>query len=323
MTIPRIGISLGDPGGIGPEVLAKALGGSFALPAAKYVLFGNVLVLKDAERILGSSLGVRYRRGAGNEPGIYLQSVKTPLRKIVRGAPSPENGKASFLFFKEAVAQAQKKEIDALVTAPISKASWRMGGIVWRGHTEYLEHLHPGAIMTFWSEKIRVALFSHHLPLSEAVSRVKKGALVEFFRMLHQGLGKRLPGKVEFLVSGLNPHAGENGLLGWEEEKEIVPAVKEARSAGIRISGPYPPDTVFLQALDRPDRIVVALYHDQGLIGFKLAAFESGVNTTVGMPFIRTSPDHGTAFDIAGRGIADPRSMVEALKLAVELSSCL
>ncbi len=182
MTIPRIGITPGDPGGVGPEVLAKALAGAAALPPAQFIIFGNSLVLRDAEKIVGASLGVKGWTDAvpRDEPGIFLRRVKTPLRKIIRGAPSRACGEASFLFFQEAVEEARDGKVDAVATAPISKTAWSLAGIAWRGHTEYLEHLYPGAIMSFWSDRLRVALLSHHLPLLEAVGRVKKAALVEF-----------------------------------------------------------------------------------------------------------------------------------------------
>lgn len=211
--------------------------------------------------------------------------------------------------------------LDAVVTAPVSKAAWRLAGIPWRGHTDYLERDYPGAVMSFWSERLRVALLSHHLPLSEALGKVRKSNLIDFFRTLHRSLEKAPGGPFDILVAGLNPHAGEDGALGSEEDEEIRPAVETASREGIPISGPYPPDTVFLRARARGNTVVAALYHDQGLIGFKLEAFTSGVNVTLGLPFVRTSPDHGTAFDIAGRGLADPRSMREALILALSFSA--
>jgi 4-hydroxythreonine-4-phosphate dehydrogenase len=175
--------------------------------------------------------------------------------------------------------------------------------------------------MAFWSEKIKVALFSHHVSLKQAITKVKSKELSEYFLCLHESLIYAGKSNVSFLVSGLNPHAGEEGLLGTEENEEISPAVQKAREEGIPIQGPYPPDVVFRKAYGLPDTMVIALYHDQGLIAFKMAAFDEGVNVTLGLPFVRTSPDHGTAFDIAGKGKANPQSMTEAVKLAVEFSS--
>lgn len=323
MTLPAIGISLGDPGGIGPEIVLKALATPSLLPEARFVVFGERRVW-DAER---AALDIRIETAPWEgeavppAPRIYFHDIGAISGDVVRGMASPENGKTSFLAFQKAVERAARRSLDAVVTAPISKTSWRLAGISWRGHTEYLDSLYPGAIMTFWSERLRVALLSHHIPLSEAVGRVRRFVLLEFFRGLHRSLAGVHSGVVELLVAGLNPHAGEDGLLGDEESMEIRPAVEAAAEEGIPVSGPFPPDTVFLKALDHPEKMVVAMTHDQGLIGFKLVAFETGVNTTLGMPFIRTSPDHGTAFDIAGQGIADPRSMIEAVRLAVRLSN--
>jgi 4-hydroxythreonine-4-phosphate dehydrogenase len=219
------------------------------------------------------------------------------------------------------VGEARQGRLGAVVTAPISKESWHLAGLSWKGHTEYLDSLFPGAIMTFWSDRMRVALLSHHLPLREALGLVKADILCRFFIHLHRCLESAGETGFELAVAGLNPHAGEGGLLGTEEEKEIRPAVERARAEGLRISGPWPPDVIFRQALDRPDQVVVALYHDQGLIAFKMASFETGVNVSLGLPFIRTSPDHGTAFDIAGQGKADPESLRQALCLGRRLAS--
>jgi 4-hydroxythreonine-4-phosphate dehydrogenase len=322
MTLPAIGISLGDPGGVGPEIILKAFSGRASLPEARYIVFGGRSILEEAAEALGlrPDLTTWEDKELPSGPGLFFRDVGRPSDGLVKGKASAGNGEASFLFFKAAVETARAGLFQAVVTAPISKTSWRLAGLGWRGHTEYLESLFPGAIMTFWSEKLRVALLSHHLPLREALERVKKGTLLGFFRNLHQSLGRTKSGVREFLVAGLNPHAGEEGLLGTEEEEEIRPAVEEARKEGLSISGPFPPDTVFLKAFGRPDKMIIALYHDQGLIGFKLEAFETGVNATLGMPFIRTSPDHGTAYDIAGKGDADPRSLVAAIRMAVELS---
>ena len=195
-----------------------------------------------------------------------------------------------------------------------------MAGVAFRGHTEYLEQFYPDAIMTFWSEKLIVALLSHHLPLKTALEKIDKDGLVRFVSVLRASVEKARPGAYRFLMAGLNPHAGENGLLGSEETDVIGPAVEATRAAGADISGPHAPDVVFRLAYGRPRRIVIALYHDQGLIPFKLEAFDTGVNVTLGLPFIRSSPDHGTAFDIAGKHLANPQSMFEAIRLAAELS---
>jgi 4-hydroxythreonine-4-phosphate dehydrogenase len=321
MTLPRIGVSLGDPGGIGPEIVAKSFTRGEAFPPAQYFLCGSARVLEREAEELGLrpfwKAGEADRRETG--PGVWLKDFGLPKAPERRGAPSAENGRASFVFFEEAVASARRGDLDAVVTAPVSKTSWNLAGIGFRGHTEYLENIYPDAVMTFWSERLTVALLSHHRPLAEAVRQVTRENLLRLFRVLRDELDRFRSGAYEFLVAGLNPHAGEDGLLGTEERCEIEPAVVEARRAGMNIRGPLPPDLVFREALDRPERVVVALTHDQGLIPFKLTSFETGVNVTLGLPFVRTSPDHGTAFDIAGKNIADPGSFREAVKLAAAL----
>jgi len=323
--LPRIGISIGDPGGIGPEVTLKALGQKRGVPAAHYILFGSRFVLEQEKKALGVDLDLRPFAQAGRcrEACFSLFEVETPLerrRSRRLGESSGKNGLASFLYFQEAADMARRGELRAIVTAPISKRSWGLAGIQWKGHTEYLAGFYPQAIMAFWSARMKVALYSHHLSLKEAVRRVTRKDLGAFFSVLHRSVEQIRPGHFEFLVAGLNPHAGEDGLLGHEEADEITPAIRLARKKGLKISGPYPPDVVFRKVLDKPNKIAVALYHDQGLIAFKIVAFDSGVNVSLGLPFIRTSPDHGTAFDIAGRGTADAGSMVEAIRLASELS---
>lgn len=325
MILPRIGISIGDPGGIGPEVSLRALFSSPPLPPACYILIGPRLLLEKEALACGIDPAIRPWtpvNEAGVRPGVFLRDAPGPAETVPKGVSGAASGRASFSWFEEAVAYARRGELDAVVTAPVSKNSWRLAGIPWRGHTEYLESLYPDAVMSFWSDRLTVALLSHHLPLDEALAQVTVPDLRRLFRVIHESAMVRRPGpEAEILVSGLNPHAGENGLLGKEEVEIIGPAVEEARRSGIRIRGPFPPDTVFREALGRPERIVAAMYHDQGLIPFKLAAFETGVNVTLGLPFVRTSPDHGTAFDIAGRIAADPGSMAASLRLAATLSA--
>ncbi len=322
MTLPKIGISLGDPGGIGPEIVLKAFSGSFALPQADYILFGSSRVLDEEEKTLGLSLprGSLKAKKIAAAGTFSLREVDSTLGKIKRGAPLAENGLASFRFFEAAVAEARQGALQGVVTAPVSKRSWALAGISWRGHTDFLSQFYPEVIMAFWSAKIKVVLLSHHVSLREALNRINRRNLRSFFLRLQQDFERISAGGFEYLVSGLNPHAGEEGLFGSEEIEEIVPAVEEARKRGLRITGPFPPDIVFRKALGQEDKIVVALYHDQGLIAFKLEAFDEGVNLSLGLPFARTSPDHGTAFDIAGKNAASAKSLVEAIKLAVALS---
>lgn len=322
MTSPKIGITLGDPGGIGPEIILKSLASEISLRHSEYILFGSRSVIEKEKQTLGLDLEIPDHDESvkGSSQFISLYEVNASSKDFKKGLPSSENGEASFRYFEVGVKMARKGLLQSLVTGPISKHSWSLAGIQWAGHTDYLAHFYPQVIMSFWSEKIKVALFTHHLPLKKAVQRIKKEDLLEFFLSLFDYLNRARFQKFHLLVSGLNPHAGEQGLLGSEEIQEISPAVEAAQKMGIPISGPFPPDIIFRKALDQPDKIVIALYHDQGLIPFKLEEFESGVNITLGLPFLRTSPDHGTAFDIAGKGKANPGSMIEAIQWAYKLS---
>jgi 4-hydroxythreonine-4-phosphate dehydrogenase len=322
MTVPRIGLAAGDPGGVGPEVVVKTLSRPDLLPPAAYVVFADPRVLDAEERRLGLRTGASpWPSSASPDPGVFLVPVPGPTGPIEYGRISAASGEASFRSFEAAIAAARGGRLEAVVTAPVSKAAWALAGHPYLGHTDYLARIYPDALMTFWSERLKVALFSHHRPLSEAVAAVRKDPLLSFFRSLHRALGRVPGGPFRLLAAGLNPHAGEDGRLGREEIEEIGPAVAAAAAEGIPVSGPFPPDAVFLKALGTADAVVAALYHDQGLIAFKLEAFATGVNVTLGLPFVRTSPDHGTAFDIAGRGVADPRSMGEAVRLAAAFSA--
>jgi len=207
-----------------------------------------------------------------------------------------------------------------LVTGPIAKKRWHDQGIPFAGHTPFLTW-HAGvetSAMCFWSADLRVVLFTVHLPLREVPNRIWREAIVAFIRMVDRELFRWFGERFHFLFSGLNPHAGEEGLMGREEAEEIVPALAEL-AGDCRVSGPYPPDTVFLKQRETEQAVVVCWYHDQGLIPFKIAHFRDGVNMTLGLPYIRTAPDHGTGFDIAGRDQADPSSLLAALSLAEQL----
>ncbi len=311
MTTPRIGISLGDPGGIGPEVTLKALSYVYPYLKAEFIVFGSKRIIEEEYKLLGGNI---------NSSGITIHEVEPLMENFKRGCSQKEHGIASFRYFEQAVKEAQKRNLQAVVTAPISKHSWYLAGIPWAGHTAYLTHLYPDATMAFFSNKLNVVLFTHHVSLREAIRKIKRKPLQKFFLRLHKNFCDLVKREHQFLVSGLNPHAGEKGLLGSEEKKEIEPAVAFAREKGVPINGPFPPDTVFKEACNHPDKIVISLYHDQGLIAFKMVAFDEGVNVTLGLPFIRTSPDHGTAFDISEQKSANPKSMIEAIKLAYKLS---
>ena len=319
MSVPVIGLTLGDPAGVGPEIILHFLKNPTSLPEARYLIFGQKKILESWCRCLDLPADLLATALASGR--IEIRETGQPLDKLELGSPTVAGALASFEFFSQAVEAARRGELQAVVTGPVSKAGWQQAGVRFHGHTDYLESLYPEAIMSFWSRRLKLALFTHHLPLKRVLAELHRENLLAFFRRLQRQLQKWDLGVEEILVCGLNPHAGEEGTLGEEENSEVIPAVETARAEGLKIDGPFPADTVFLRALDKPDKMVVALYHDQGLIAFKLVAFDCGVNLTLGLPFIRTSPDHGTAFDLAGKNLARPDSFGEALRLAWKLAA--
>jgi 4-hydroxythreonine-4-phosphate dehydrogenase len=316
MNSPRIGLTLGDPGGVGPEIILRLLQKE-ELPPGQIIIFGQRKILELWALKLGLDVGWLEERIRENK--LVVEETGPPLKELTIGQPTEEGGRLSFAFFRQAVERAGAGELEALVTGPVSKISWARAGLRYRGHTEYFEHLYPGCMMSFWSERLKLVLFTHHLPLREALKKVKKDKIKSFLLSLEKNLSSWPFGVKEILVCGLNPHAGEDGTIGTEEETEIKPVIREMSGSRLKISGPFPADTVFLRALDHPERLVLSLYHDQGLVAFKLVSFTSGVNLTLGLPFLRTSPDHGTAYDLAGQGKAETGSMKEALWLAWKL----
>jgi len=304
----KLAITMGEPGGVGPEIIVKALVDNSVRRWCRPVIVGDAAVMKDAARLAGVSLKAE---------SVDLIDIKSPY-KFKRGVPSKGAGRAVVHYIEKAVALAMNNEVDGIVTAPISKESLNMAGYQWPGHTELLAEL-TGAgdfAMMFISRKLRIILCTIHIPLKDVPKKITKGRVVNTIKLAIQGcnmLGVRDP---HIAVAGLNPHAGESGVIGKEEGRAIVPAIEDMKKAGAHVSGPYPPDVIFHKAYKGEFDMVVCMYHDQGLIPFKMLAFESGVNATVGLPIIRTSPDHGTAFDIAWQNKANPSSMIEAIKMA-------
>jgi 4-hydroxythreonine-4-phosphate dehydrogenase len=286
MRLPRIAITSGDPAGIGPEIAARAA---------------------VDERVL-----------AVCQPIVYSAAADSP---VVPGVLSAVAGRAAYDVIVRAVDDAMRGGVDALATAPINKEALRLAGLPWNGHTDMLAHL-TGAkrvAMMFESEALRVVLATVHVPLADVPRALTRAVVEETITLTAQELPRFGVAAPRIAVAGLNPHAGEHGLFGREEQDVIVPAISACRAAGIDVAGPFPGDTVFVRAHRREFDVVVACYHDQGLIPVKLLAFGHAVNVTLGLPIVRTSVDHGTAFDIAGRGIADPQSMVAAVLLAARL----
>jgi 4-hydroxythreonine-4-phosphate dehydrogenase len=284
---PRVAITVGDPAGIGPEVAAKAAADARVLQVCEPVVYGPP-------------------NGSTFAPGVL----------------SGDAGRAAYDVIVRAVEDAKSGVVQAIATAPVNKEAFRLAGLKWAGHTDLLAHL-TGATrvaMMFYSERLVVVLVTVHIPLADVPQalteeRVRATIALTADKM---PLFSKIPPRIA--VAGLNPHAGEHGLFGGEEERVIAPAIAACRARGIDVSGPFPADTLFVRATRGEFDVVIACYHDQGLIPVKLLAFGQAVNVTLGLPIVRTSVDHGTAFDIAGQGIADPESMIAAVLLAARLA---
>ncbi len=325
---PTIAITLGDPAGIGAEVIVKALADPILRHKARYIIYGMNELLHYAADV--AEFDVFWWRDQFNgrlrsyphDVVVVDYDQYSMLGSAVR-SPSKMGGEASMRFCVDAIEAANKKIVDAVVTAPIAKESWKLAGYHYPGHTELFAQK-SGARrynMMFTGGPLKVVLATVHIPLMGLWGKLNIGAVFQPIELMHQALVDwfNIP-KPRIAVCGVNPHASENGQFGDEEERIISPAILMAREQGIDASGPYPPDTVFMQARNGRFDAVVAMYHDQGLIPVKLLAFDQAVNVTLGLPIIRTSPDHGTAFDIVGRNRANPGSMRAAIELAIELA---
>ncbi len=319
---------MGDPAGIGPEVIAKALSKPQLHNMCLPIVIGSYPVMARTIRALRVNL--RVLRVDGHETAVprrgtvaVLDPLETPLRKFTRGIAAAETGAASVTFIKKAVELAQLGCIDGMVTAPINKEAINMAGCRHPGHTELLADLTrtQESGMMIVGGPLRIMFATTHVAIKDLSSLLTRAKIEKGIRLAHLALttlfGMKRP---KIGVAALNPHAGEHGLFGDEEARVILPAARAAREQGILASDPLPADTLFGKAAQGQYDGVVALYHDQGLIPLKLVAFGTCVNLTVGLPIIRTSVDHGTAFDIVGKGVADPGSLMEAIKLAATIA---
>jgi 4-hydroxythreonine-4-phosphate dehydrogenase len=304
---PKIGITLGDPGGIGPEILLKAL----EKTSRRYTIFGSLKVLLHHAK----QLKIPFDRS-----DLDIVDINN-VSKAYFG-PAPEiSGHASIEYLNRAFEYFERGLIDALVTGPIHKESWHKAGYDYPGQTEYCARKTGTAnyCMLMAGKKFRIALLSTHLSLKEALREVRRKTIVKKIKLIHGEfiqLGFRNP---RIACAAVNPHAGEKGAFGQEEIDEIEPALEEVRRDGIPVDGPIAPEVVFRMAVAKSSwDVILAMYHDQAMIPLKLLEFENSANVTLGLPLIRTSPDHGTAFDIAGRGIAHPGSMIFAMRLAAD-----
>jgi 4-hydroxythreonine-4-phosphate dehydrogenase len=285
---PRIAITSGDPAGIGPEIAQKAADDPRVREACEPVVYGP-----------------------------------PPGARFTLGELSADAGRAAYDTLCSAVKDAQSGVVAAVATAPVNKLAFARAGLPWKGHTDLLAHLTGSSrvAMMFWSEPLKVVLATIHIPLASVSGALTRELVDDIIDLSAQELPRFGIAQPRLAVAGLNPHAGEDGLLGYEEGAVLRPAIEAAQRQGVRIDGPFPGDTVFGRAVRGEFDAVIACYHDQGLIPVKLLAFGRAVNVTLGLPIIRTSVDHGTAFDIAGKNVADPSSMIEATLLAARLAT--
>jgi len=313
--LPTIGITMGDAAGIGPEIVLRSLAGS---RSAGF----NTLIIGDGEHL--RSVASQFDVGEVlDRENVAFDDLANLTEGFDLGTDNAVSGRASAEYIERSVALWREGQIDAIATAPISKKAIALGGYDFPGHTEFLAHLTDTKrfAMSFFAGSLRVVLLSTHLPLKKAIELVKAEKLVDLITFADEQLTRLLRHKPRIAVAGLNPHASEGGLFGSEEASEIIPAVDICRGLGITVTGPYSPDTVFLRCSNGEFDAVIALYHDQATIPVKSMSFNSGVNVTLGLPLIRTSVDHGTAFEIAGKGVAECSSMTAAIELAAKLVS--
>lgn len=335
---PIVGISVGDPGGIGPEVTVKALAVPKVYEQCRPLVIGDASVVRDALRFTGLSLAVNAVDAP--EKGIYKLGVvdvldmgNMPIDQVQYGVVTAQQGRASFEYVAKNIELAMAHRMDATVTGPINKAAINEAGFHFAGHTEIYAKMTGTRdyAMMLAEGNFRVAHVSTHVSLREACDRVKRERVLRVIELSHDALLKLGIANPRIAVAGLNPHCGEGGLFGTEEEREIMPAIADAVAKGMNVTGPVPPDTVFSKMAGGMFDLVVVMYHDQGHIPIKLKGFTydeatgqwgavAGVNITLGLPIVRVSVDHGTAFEIAGQGKANPDSMLDSIELAAWLA---
>jgi len=328
MVKPIVGVTMGDPAGIGPEICAKALTSPEVQMIADCVVIGDRKAMRQGLKVAKiSNIEInpikkipeaKFVRGTID----VLDLKNVDISRLKVGQVSRPAGKASVEYVEKAIRLAMDGKIDAIATAPINKESIRKAGHKFQGHTEILAARTKAKnyAMMFISDTLWIMLVTTHLPLKEVSRHLDKKKVLNTIKLAHETLFKLREKKPRIGVAGLNPHAGEAGIFGDEEIKIIKPAVDEAKKLGINVKGPVSPDAIFYLANIGMFDVVVAMYHDQGLIPLKLLSFNRSVNVTIGLPIIRTSVDHGTGFDIAGKGWANPNSLIEAIKVAAHFA---
>ena len=328
MSSPLIAITMGDPAGIGPEIIVKAMGEQAVFAQSRPVVLGDEGILSDAVR--WSKAPVTIKRIEGPEQGVFRRGTINliPLtdlspEEVPLGAPRSQGGAAAYRYIEGGVQLAQRGSVAALVTAPISKEALHAAGYPFPGHTELLAKMvgSGDVVMMLAGPTLRVALVTTHLPLRQVPDALTSARIKRTIEITSQGLKDYwgIPSP-QLAVAGLNPHAGEGGIFGSEEQEVIIPAIEECRQKGMAVFGPLPADSLFFHAASGRYDAVISMYHDQGLIPLKLLHFRDAVNITLGLPIIRTSVDHGTGYDIAGKGVADPTSLINAILLAAKMA---
>jgi 4-hydroxythreonine-4-phosphate dehydrogenase len=319
-------ISMGDAAGIGPEVIVKLLSAVAVPPDIYAVVVGELGILQNTATSLKLPVSFFEEAEEGkersNSGAVAVRSLGLlQTGGFVPGRLSAACGDAAFRYFAYAVAECLAGRAQAIVTAPLNKEAMNLGGHAFVGHTDILESMTgvAGPVMALWHPKIVVAHVTDHLPLRAALDAITVPRIVQVVTLTHAALVRSGISAPRIALAGVNPHAGENGLFGREEIEILRPAMEALARLGIPTEGPFPGDTVYLQALRGRFDAVIAMYHDQGFGPMKTLNFANGVNATLGLPFVRTSPDHGTAFEIAGKGIAEPESMIAAWNLAIRM----
>jgi 4-hydroxythreonine-4-phosphate dehydrogenase len=319
---------MGDPTGIGPEIIVKALSMEEPFQACRPIVFGDREVLSRAIQIqkLSATLEIieKIPQDGFLPKKIFLFPVsRLDITSLRFGKPDRACGEAMVRYIEEAVKRVSRGELDAITTCPINKQAMNTAGYSFPGHTELLGHLSESSpvAMMFLGSKWKIVLVTTHLPLKDVSGSITAGRILSILRLTDEGMKKYfgIP-HPKMAVLGLNPHCGEEGLLGEEEKKDVIPAIAEARSLGMDVEGPFPADSFFNLSGRTTFDVVISMYHDQGLIPIKMLDFKEAVNFTLGLPFIRTSVDHGTAYDLAGKGLADPTNLVKAVLAAANLS---
>jgi len=323
---PLIGITMGDPVGIGPEIIFYACGDPSIYEICRPLVIGDVGILLSAKQCTGSHLNlnsVSQPSDGKYRPGLIdvLNITHLEVQHIRFGLPIPSTGHAMVSYITTAIEMTAQKQIAAMVTCPINKSVMKMAGYSYNGHTEILakQTQTENVAMMLAGDRLKVILVTIHEPLKRVAELLSVEKIINVISIAHDGLVNRFGIRDPLIaVAGLNPHAGEEGLFGQEEDHFILPAIEHSRHTGKRIVGPFSPDTLFYHAAKGAYDAVICMYHDQGLIPFKMIHFNDGVNVTLGLPIIRTSVDHGTAYDIAGTGKANPGSLIAAIKMAAQ-----